>query len=67
VLRTDVQDLETALDKALAVDDPDLMLDVATQCSHGLLPGDSYEDWAYPYQDHIAGLRRTAVLAAAPI
>jgi predicted ATPase/DNA-binding SARP family transcriptional activator len=65
-LATDVQDLEAALDKALAADDPDLLLDIATQCSQGLLPEDSYEDWAHPYQDHIAGLRRTAVLAAAP-
>jgi predicted ATPase/DNA-binding SARP family transcriptional activator len=65
-LATDVQDIEGALDKALAADDPDLLLDVATQCSQGLLPEDSYEDWAHPYQDHIAGLRRTAVLAAAP-
>jgi predicted ATPase/DNA-binding SARP family transcriptional activator len=64
-LATDVQDLEAALDKALAADDPDLLLDIATQCSLGLLPEDSYEDWAHPYQDHIAGLRRTAVLAAA--
>ena len=65
-LATDVQDLEAALEKASAADAPDLLLDVATQCSHGLLPEDSYEDWAHPYQDHIAGLRRTAVLAAAP-
>jgi predicted ATPase/DNA-binding SARP family transcriptional activator len=66
-LATDVQDLESALDRALAADDSDLLLDVATQCSQGLLPEDSYEDWAHPYQDHIAGLRRTAVLAAAPL
>jgi DNA-binding SARP family transcriptional activator len=66
VLATDVQDLEVALDKALAADEPDLLLDIAAQCSQGLLPEDSYEDWAHPYQDHIAGLRRTAVLAAAP-
>ena len=65
-LATDVQDIEAALDKALAADDPDLLLDVATQCSQGLLLEDSYEDWTHPYQDHIAGLRRTAVLAAAP-
>ena len=45
---------------------PDLLLDIAMQCAQGLLPEDSYEDWAHPYQDHIAGLRRTAVLAAAP-
>lgn len=65
-LATDVQDLEAALDKALAADAPDLLLDIATQCSQGLLPEDGYEDWAHPYQEHIAGLRRTAVLAAAP-
>ena len=65
-LATDVQDIEAALDKALAADDPDLLLDIATQCSQGLLLEDSYEDWTHPYQDHIAGLRRTAVLAAAP-
>ena len=65
-LATDVQDIEIALEKALAADDPDLLLEVATQCSQGLLLEDSYEDWTHPYQDHIAGLRRTAVLVAAP-
>ena len=65
-LTTDVQDLEAALEKAMAADEPDLLLDVATQCSQGLLPEDSYENWAHPHQDHIADLRRTAVLAAAP-
>jgi len=65
-LVTDVQDLEAALEKALAADAPDLLLNIATQCSQGLLPEDSYEDWAHLYQDHIAGLRRTAVLAAEP-
>jgi predicted ATPase/DNA-binding SARP family transcriptional activator len=64
-LTTDVQDLEAALDKALAADAPYLLLDIATQSSQGLLPEDSYEDWAHPYQEHVAGLRRTAVLAAA--
>jgi predicted ATPase/DNA-binding SARP family transcriptional activator len=66
-LATDVQDLEAALDKALAADDSDLLLDVATRCSQGLPPEDSYEDWAHPYQNHIADLRRTSVLAAAPL
>jgi DNA-binding SARP family transcriptional activator len=65
VLATDVQDLEAALDKALAADDPDLLLDVAARCAEGLLPEDRYEDWARPYQDHVTDLRRTAVLAAA--
>jgi predicted ATPase/DNA-binding SARP family transcriptional activator len=65
VLATDVQDLEAALDKALAADDPDLLLDVAARCAEGLLPEDRYEDWARPYQDHLTDLRRTAVLAAA--
>jgi predicted ATPase/DNA-binding SARP family transcriptional activator len=65
MLSTDVQDLEAALEKALAADDPELLLDVAARCAEGLLPGDRYEDWARPYQDHVADLRRTAVLAAA--
>lgn len=65
VLGTDVQDLEAALDKALAADDSDLLLDVAARCAEGLLPEDRYEDWAGRYQDHIADLWRTAVLAAA--
>src|SRR5512132_752773 len=64
-LSTDVQDLEAALDKALTADDSDLLLDVAARCAEGLLPEDRYEDWADRYQDHIADLWRTAVLAAA--
>ena len=63
---TDVQDLEAALEKALAADVPDLLLDIATRCAEGLLPEDSYEDWVRSYEDHIAGLRRAAVLAAEP-
>jgi hypothetical protein len=47
-LVTDVQDLEAGLEKPLAADAPDLLLDIATQCSQGLLPEDSYEDWAHP-------------------
>jgi predicted ATPase/DNA-binding SARP family transcriptional activator len=64
-LATDVQDLTTTLDEALAADDLDQLLDVAARCAEGLLPEDRYEDWARPYQDHIAELRRVAVLAAA--
>lgn len=64
-LVTDVQDLEAALDKAMTADDPDLLLDVAARCAGGLLPEDRYEEWARPYQDHVAGMHRTAVLAAA--
>jgi predicted ATPase len=64
-LETDLQDLEATFDKALATADPDLLLDVAAQCAEGLLPEDRYEDWAPPYQDHVADMRRTAVLAAA--
>ena len=66
-LETDVQDLEAAFDKALDAADPDLLLDVAARGAEGLLPEDRYEDWAGPYQDHIADLRRTAVLAAATV
>jgi len=65
-LETDVHEVATALDKAMAEDDPDLLLDVARRCSVGLLPEDRYEDWARTYQDHIAGMCRTAVLAAVP-
>ena len=64
-LNTDVQDLQAALDEAMDAADPDRLLDVAARCAEGLLPEDRYEDWAGPYQDHIADLRRTAVLAAA--
>ena len=64
-LGTDVGDLEAASHKALDAADPDLLLDVAARCAEGLLPEDRYEDWARPYQDHIADLQRTAVLAAA--
>jgi predicted ATPase/DNA-binding SARP family transcriptional activator/tetratricopeptide (TPR) repeat protein len=65
-LETDLQVLEAAFDKALAAADPDLLLDIAARCAEGLLPEDRYEDWVSPYQDHIADLRRAAVLAAAP-
>jgi predicted ATPase/DNA-binding SARP family transcriptional activator len=66
-LNTDVRDVDTALEKAIAASDPDLLLDVAATCSEGLLPEDRYEDWARPYQDHVGNLRRTAALAAAPL
>jgi predicted ATPase len=49
----------------MAAEDLDLMLDVAGLCSPGLSPEDRYEDWVRPYQDHVASLRRMAVLAAA--
>lgn len=65
-LETDLQDLEAAFDKALAAADPDLLLDIAARCAEGLLPEDRYEDWVSPYEDHIADMRRAAVLAAAP-
>jgi DNA-binding SARP family transcriptional activator len=64
-LETDVQDLEEALLKALASDDPDRLLDVAVRCAAGLLPEDSYEDWLRPQQERVAGMHRTAVLASA--
>ena len=63
-LATDVQALETALDKALAADAPELLLDIATQCSQGLLPEDSYEDWAHPYRG--TSHRRSASHGGAP-
>ena len=65
-LETDLDDLEAAVDKAIAAGDPELLLEVAMRCSAGLSPEDRYEGWARPYQDHIADLRRTAVLAAVP-
>jgi predicted ATPase/DNA-binding SARP family transcriptional activator len=65
-LETDLQDIAAAFDEALAADDPDELLHVAGRCSAGLLPEDRYEDWARPYQDQVAGMRRIAVLAAAP-
>jgi DNA-binding SARP family transcriptional activator len=64
-LETDIQDLEAALDKAVAADDPELLLTVAARSADGLLPEDRYEDWARQHQDRVAGMRRTAVLAAA--
>src|SRR5512133_471853 len=64
-LQTDVHELEVALEKAMAAEDLDLMLDVAARCSPGLSPEDRYADWVRPYQDHVASLRRLAVLAAA--
>ena len=64
-LETDVQDLEEALDKAVAADDPELLLSIAARSANGLLPEDRYEDWARRHQDRVAGMRRTAVLAAA--
>ena len=65
-LETDVWDVEATFDKAWTANDTDLLLDVAARCAEGLLPEDRYEDWARPYQDHVAGLRRMAVLAATP-
>jgi DNA-binding SARP family transcriptional activator len=65
-LETDLQDIAAALGEAQAADDPDELLRLAGRCSAGLLPEDRYEDWARPYQDRVAGMRRTAVLAAAP-
>jgi predicted ATPase/DNA-binding SARP family transcriptional activator len=64
-LETDVQDLEEALLKALASDDPDWLLDVAVGCPPGLLPEDRYEDWLRLQQERVAGMHRTAVLASA--
>jgi predicted ATPase/DNA-binding SARP family transcriptional activator len=64
-LETDVQDLEEALLKALASDDPDRLLDVAVRWAPGLLPEDRYEDWLRPQQERAAGMHRTAVLASA--
>ena len=66
-LNTDVRDVDTALEKAIAASDPDLLLEVAARCSEGLLPEDRYEDWVRPYQDRVGNLRRTAVLGAAPL
>ena len=34
-LETDVQDLEAALDKAVAAEDPDMLLDIAERCAYG--------------------------------
>jgi predicted ATPase/DNA-binding SARP family transcriptional activator len=65
-LETDVGDLETAVAKAMAAENPDLLLDVAARSAEGLSPENRYEDWARPYQDHVADLRRTVVLAAVP-
>ena len=65
-LETDIRDVEAMFDTARTANDPDLILDVATRCAEGLPPEDRYEDWTRPYQDHIAGLRRMAVLAATP-
>jgi len=62
---TDVGDLEKELDAAVAANDLDSLLDVTARCANGLLPADRYEDWARSYQDHVADLRRRAVLAAA--
>ncbi len=64
-LETDVQDLEEALLKALASDDPDRLLDIAVRWAPGLLPEDRYEDWLRPQQERAAGMHRTAVLASA--
>jgi predicted ATPase/DNA-binding SARP family transcriptional activator len=64
-LTTDIGDLEKQLEAAVAANDLDSLLDVATRCADGLLPEDRYEDWARPYQDHITDLRRRAVLALA--
>jgi DNA-binding SARP family transcriptional activator len=64
-LETDIQDLEDALLKALASDDPDRLLDVALRCAPGLLPEDRYEDWLRPQQERVARIHRTAVLASA--
>lgn len=61
---TDVGDLEKELDAAVAANDLDSLLDVATRCADGLLPEDRYEDWARSYQDHVADLGRRALLAA---
>ena len=65
-LETDLQDIAAVFGEALAGDDPDELLHVAGGCSTGLLPEDRYEDWARPYQDQVAGMRRLAALAAAP-
>ena len=64
-LETDVQDLEEALLKPLASDDPDRLLEVAVRCAPGFLPEDLYEDWLRPHQERVAGMHRTAVLASA--
>ena len=61
-LETDLQDIAAVFGEALAGDDPDELLHVAGGCSTGLLPEDRYEDWARPYQDQVAGMRRLAAL-----
>ena len=57
-LETDVHNLEEALDKAVASEDPDKLRDIAERCACDLLPEDRYEDWVLPHQDRVAGMLR---------